>query len=114
MATVHEALAGVSVSIWSMMIHHLWQAAWFSGVAWLVCFLAKRASAKTRYWIWLLASFKCAVPAIFLVWIASPLNLHFLWPANAISQSSSRAMAEFPFTNHVVAPVTQVSSNLIE
>lgn len=109
MTSVHELFAGASSWLWPMMLHHLWQAAWFSGVAWLLCLLAKRASAKTRYWVWLLASFKCAVPAVLLVWIASLVNIQVSWPASAVSQSSTRLIAEFPFTNQSVAPAVVVS-----
>jgi len=111
MIMVHEGLVEVSSSVWPMMIDHLWQAPGISAIAWLVCFLAKRAPAKTRYWIWLLASFKCAVPAVFLVWIASPLNLRIPWPSNAITKTPSRAIVEFPFTDHSVAPVVGAASN---
>jgi len=99
MTSLHQELADAAGWLWPAMLHQLWQAAWLSALAWVFCLLAKRASAKTRYWVWLLASFKCALPAVVLALVASSLNLQAPWPASAVSHSSTRAIAKFPFTN---------------
>ena len=98
MTSAHQWLAGISSWLWPALLHHLWQATLFAAVVWLFCLLAKRSSGKTRYGIWLLASFKFALPAILFVWIAGWLDIHIPWPLKAISASSTRVVMEFPLT----------------
>ena len=66
MTSAHQLLAGLSGWLWPALLDHLWQGTLFAGVAWLFCLLAKRASSKTRYAVWLMASLKFAVPTSFL------------------------------------------------
>ena len=98
MTSAHQLLAGVSSRLWPALLDHLWQATLFAGVVWLVCLLAKRASGKTRYGVWLLASIKFAVPAILFVRLLAPLDIHVPWPREAISSTSIRVVTEFPLT----------------
>jgi hypothetical protein len=98
MLSAHQLLAGVSSRLWPGLLDHLWQGTLFVGVVWLFCFLAKRASSKTRYGIWLLASVKFAVPAVLCVRVLSPLNIHAPWPREVISSYSTSVVTEFPLT----------------
>src|SRR6185436_15398313 len=98
MTSAHQLLADVSSRLWPALLDHLWQGTLFAGVVWLFCLLAKRASSKTRYGIWLLASVKFAVPAVLFVWLLTPLDIQVPWPLEAISSSSTRVVTEFPLT----------------
>ena len=109
MATTHQLLAAVSSSLWPALLDHLWQGTLFAGVVWLFCLLAKRASSKTRYGIWLLASVKFAVPTVLFVQFLAPLHIHALWPGEVVSSSSVRAAMEFPLTKNSGAPTVDIS-----
>ena len=109
MATTHQLLAAVSSRLWPALLDHLWQGTLFAGVVWLFCLLAKRASSKTRYAIWLLASVKFAVPTVLFVQFLAPLHIHALWPGEVVSSSSVRAAMEFPLTKNSGAPTVDIS-----
>ena len=96
MISAHHWFANVSSWLWPALLHHLWQATIFAAVVWLFCLLAKPASGKTRYGIWLLASCKFAIPAVLVAHIAAPFGVQAPWLKNEISSTSSRAVIEFP------------------
>jgi len=98
MTTAHQLLADMSSRLWPELLDHLWQGTLFAGVVSLFCLLAKRASSKTRYGIWLLASFKFTVPAVLFAWLLAPVAIQVPWPWEAISSSSIRVVTEFPLT----------------
>ena len=108
MLSAHQLLAGVSRRLWPGLLDHLWQGTLFVGVVWLFCFLAKRASSKTRYGIWLLASVKFAVPAVLFVRVLSPLNIHAPWPREVISSYSTNVVTEFPLTKEYDKPTVVI------
>ena len=115
MTSAHQLLAEMSGRLWPALLDHLWQGTLFAGVAWLFCLLAKRASSKTRYGIWLMASLKFAVPAILFVWVLAPLDIQVPWPREVLSSSSARVVTEFPLTTEleeqavVIGPLERVS-----
>jgi TonB family protein len=111
MTSAHQLLAGVSSRLWPALLDHLWQATLFAGVAWLFCLLAKRASSKTRYGVWLLASIKFAVPAILFVRLLAPLDIHPPWPREVISSSSTRVVTEFPLTKEYDEPTLVIGKS---
>ncbi len=111
MATTHQLLAAVSSRLWPALLDHLWQGTLFAGVVWLFCLLAKRASSKTRYGIWLLASVKFAVPGVLFVWLLAPLNIQVPWPW-AILSPSTHVVTEFPITKEYDEPAV-VIGNLV-
>ena len=98
MTSAHQWLAEMSGRLWPTLLDHLWQGTLFAGVAWLLCVSAKRASSKTRYGIWLLASLKFAVPAVLFAWLLAPLDIQVSWPREGVSSSSARLVREFPLT----------------
>src|SRR5262245_32968305 len=101
MTSAHQWLSGISSWLWPVLIHHLWQATLFAAVVWVFCVLAKPASSKTRYGVWLLASFKFAVPAFLVAWIAAQLDIHIPWPRKTISASSTSISVEFPLSKQI-------------
>lgn len=46
----------------SALANHLWESTAFVAVAWLLAFAMRKNQARTRYWIWLIASLKFLVP----------------------------------------------------
>jgi TonB family protein len=110
MTSAHQLLADVSSRLWPALLDHLWQGTLFAGVVWLFCLLAKRASSKTRYGIWLLASVKFAVPAVLFVRLLAPLDIHAPWPREAISSTSIRVVTEFPLTKEFDEPTVVIGT----
>lgn len=98
MLSPHQLLAGMSSRLWPALLDHLWQGTMFAGVVWIFCLLARRASSKTRYGIWLLASVKFTIPTVLFVQFLAPLHIHAPWPGEVFSSSSVRAVMEFPLT----------------
>ena len=98
----------MSSRLWPALLDHLWQGTLFAGVVWLFCLLAKRASSKTRYGIWLLASVKFAVPAVLFVWLLAPLDIQVPWPREVVSPSSTRVVTEFPLTKEYDQPAVVI------
>jgi TonB family protein len=96
MTSAHQLLASMSSWLWPALLDHLWQGTLFAGVAWLFCLFAKRASSKTRYGIWLVASLKFGVPATLFVWLVAPLDIQVPWPREVVSSSPARVVTEFP------------------
>lgn len=45
-----------------LLLEHVWQSTWFAVAAWLLAWMSRRQGARTRYWIWLAAALKFAVP----------------------------------------------------
>ena len=101
MTGAHQLLAGLSGWLWPALLDHLWQGTLFAGVAWLFCLLAKRASSKTRYAVWLMASLKFATPTIFFVWLLAALDIEVPWPRAVVSSSSARVLVQFPLTTEL-------------
>ena len=108
MTSAHDLLADISSRIWPALLDHLWQGTLFAAVVWLFCLLAKRASSKTRYGIWLLASVKFAVPGVLFVWLLAPLDIHVPWPRDLVSSSSTRVVTEFPLTKEYHPPLVVI------
>ena len=107
MTSAHQLLAGMSSRLWPALLDHLWQGTLFAAVVWLFCLVARRASSKTRYGIWLLASVKFAVPAVLFVRLLAPLDIQVPSPW-AISSSSTRVVTEFPLTKDYDEPIVVI------
>ena len=98
MTATHQILAELSSQLWPALLDHLWQGTLFAGIVWFFCLLAKRASSKTRYAVWLMASLKFAIPTILLAWLLEPLDTYVPWLRQVVSTSSARVVAQFPPT----------------
>ncbi len=69
--------------------NHLWQSTLFAAVAALLALVLRQNHARTRYWLWLLASLKFLVPFSLLVAIGGQLG----WLAPALITPSSVSVA---------------------
>ncbi|HWW77527.1 MAG TPA: M56 family metallopeptidase, partial [Pyrinomonadaceae bacterium] len=70
----HELLARVSAWLWPAFANHLWQATLFAALVLGVTLLLRRAPARVRFALWLLAAAKFAVPSALLAPAASRLG----------------------------------------
>jgi uncharacterized protein (TIGR03435 family) len=44
------------------LVNHLWQSTLVAGIAWLLAFILRGNPARTRYWVWMIASLKFLIP----------------------------------------------------
>lgn len=79
----------------SALADHLWQSTWFALAACVLAFLARRDTAKVRYWIWFAASLKFAIPFSLLTLLGS----QFIFQVHD-------EHALLPLVQDVVAPLT--------
>src|SRR4051812_17907205 len=75
----HELLARASVRLWPSFANHLWQATLFAALVLGVTLLLRRAPARVRFALWLVAAAKFAVPsalfAPFAAWLGVGASL---------------------------------------
>jgi len=108
MTSAHQLLAGASSCFWPALLDHLWQGTLFAGVVWLFCLLARGASSKTRYGVWLLAALKFTIPASLFGPLLAPLDIHAPWPGEVISYYPTRVVTEFPLTRDYDEPTVVI------
>jgi bla regulator protein blaR1 len=65
--------ASLLIALAAPVANHLWQSTLFAGVAALLAFILRENHAKTRYWLWLIASAKFAIPFSLLISAGSHL-----------------------------------------
>ncbi len=68
-------MASISALI-SELANHLWQSTVFAGLAALLTLALRKNHARTRYWLWLIASAKFLLPFSWLVGLGSQLQWH--------------------------------------
>ena len=79
MINLHEWFAVFSAWWWPRLADHLWQATLFGLVVVLASLLLKRAPARSRHSLWLLATAKFIVPAALLIFVTRSLRLDSFW-----------------------------------
>lgn len=80
MTALHETLASLAGWLWPAAIDHLWQSTCFAALACGVVLLARRAPARVRHAVWLVAAAKFLLPSQLLAWAAAGAGLDALWP----------------------------------
>lgn len=58
----HSLLSAFSEWFWPQVAEHVWQTTLFTALAWATAFSLRRAGAAARHTIWLLASWRLALP----------------------------------------------------
>lgn len=101
-------------TIGSGMGDHLWQSTLFALTAWLLAVALRNNPARTRYWVWLVASIKFLVPFSLLVALGSYLGAARV--SDGIETGPYLVVDEFcqPFTQprlSIVSPIIPVTSN---
>ena len=79
MINLHDWFAAFSAWWWPRLADHLWQATLFGLVVVLASLLLKRAPARSRHSLWLLATAKFIVPAALLVFVTRSIGLDSFW-----------------------------------
>ncbi|HJQ31979.1 MAG TPA: M56 family metallopeptidase, partial [Pyrinomonadaceae bacterium] len=101
----HELLARVSAWLWPAFANHLWQATLFAALVFGVTLLLRRAPARVRFALWLLAAAKFAVPSALLAPAASRLGASLF--------SSTNGVTDMPLVLKVAEPVGADSSAFV-
>jgi uncharacterized protein (TIGR03435 family) len=108
-------------SLWWLTIgvplaNHLWQSTLFAGVVGLLILLLKNNHARTRHWLWMLASAKFLIPFSLLVAIGSRIGwsrtsanqpIEFLFLMQGLSQPFSTTKPMHTTTANAFAVVTR-------
>src|SRR6202044_1380145 len=69
------------------LVNHLWQSTAVTAIAWLLALALRSYQARTRYWVWMIASVKFLVPfSLFITvgeWLRPKDAAHIQGPALA-------------------------------
>ncbi len=79
MINLHDWFGSFAAWWWPRLADHLWQATLFGIVVLLASLLLKRAPARSRHLLWLLATAKFIIPAALLVFLTQKLGLDSVW-----------------------------------
>lgn len=84
-------------SLWnSALFVHLWQSTLFVVAIWLLSLALRRHAARTRYWLWMIASAKFLIPFSLLIAVGQSLHLDLGSRASTPAFSSAVAGLEEP------------------
>src|SRR2546423_4618211 len=79
MSELHEALARASLRLWPALANHLWQATLFAALVLCATLLLRRAPARVRHALWVVASLKFAVPSALFALLAGVASSQSSW-----------------------------------
>jgi uncharacterized protein (TIGR03435 family) len=90
------------------VINHLWQSTLVILLAWFLTWVLKRNQARTRYWVWMVASVKLLVPFALFVVIGEWLRPAVALPKHSPQFASAIANIAEPFSanSQNIGPVT--------
>jgi len=93
----------VSHQFWAAeLVNHLWQSTIVAFIAWLLALALRDNHARTRYWVWMIASVKFLIPFSFLI---STGELLRRLTANPIPRPAAATVME-----HIAQPFPQMPS----
>jgi beta-lactamase regulating signal transducer with metallopeptidase domain len=100
----YELIADWSSRGWPLLANHLWQATLFSLLSLVAAVSLGRAPARARYFAWLVALLKFALPSVFIFFLASQagIDLSSVTPREARPESS--ALVVSPLLSPVTSP----------
>src|SRR5919205_2144615 len=100
----YELIADWSSRGWPLLANHLWQATLFSLLSLVAAASLGRAPARARYFAWLVALLKFALPSVFIFFLASQagIDLSSVTPRDARPESS--ALNVSPLLSPVTSP----------
>ena len=87
----------IPASFTSALANHLWQSTILAGVAALLALALRKNHARTRYWLWLIASVKFLIPFSLLVALGSRLGRPAAIPAARPELSAVMQQISQPF-----------------
>ena len=109
-------LSGMWNEAWSATLaNHLWQSTAVTGLAWLLALCLRHNHARTRYWVWMIASVKYLIPFSLLItageWLRSAFNAPLQRPALAavleqvtLPFAQTASLNALPYTGETPAP----------
>jgi beta-lactamase regulating signal transducer with metallopeptidase domain len=104
--SVYELIAAWSARGWPPLANHLWQATLFALLALAAASLLRRAPARARYHVWLLALVKFSLPSVLLISLAEQAGLDLSRLAPSAARPSPAASALPPILSPVSSPTT--------
>lgn len=102
--TFYEPLVGWSRWVWPVLANHLWQATLFSLLVLAVASPLKRAPARVRYSLWLLAMIKFVLPAAAVASMLSRAGIDFNSTFSSRGSSVIGGLGITPLLSPVSAP----------
>ena len=104
------------------LVNHMWQSTVVMGIAWLLALALRRNHARTRYWVWMIASLKLLVPFSLLIGVGAWASgwaggwLRVLFAVRPTVQPTLRAVMEqiaqpFPQTHFVDRAQTALAAH---
>jgi beta-lactamase regulating signal transducer with metallopeptidase domain len=106
----YELIAEWSSRGWPMLANHLWQATLFSLLALAAAVALRHAPARARYFAWLVALVKFALPSVLLFFIAARAGVDLSSVSLRDARPESGALDVSPLLSPVTAPETFVRS----
>lgn len=100
----YELIAEWSSRGWPMLANHLWQATLFSLLALAAAVSLRRAPARARYFAWMVALTKFALPSAFLFFLASQAGVDFSSVSLRDARPESSVLNVSPLLSPVTAP----------
>ena len=79
---------------WTAAIaNHLWQSTAVTAIAWLLTLCLRNNHARTRYWVWMIASVKYLIPFSLLITAGESLHSAFRFGIEQIFATSMQAVS---------------------
>ncbi|HYH85524.1 MAG TPA: M56 family metallopeptidase, partial [Pyrinomonadaceae bacterium] len=94
MSATHEFLARTSLWLWPALANHLWQATMLAALVLCATLLLRRAPARARHALWLVASAKFVVPSALFALLAGLAHLQPAW-LSAAAEGAGRSAPQF-------------------
>jgi len=92
-------LSGFWNEAWSATLaNHLWQSTAVTGIAWLLALCLRHNHARTRYWVWMIASAKYLIPFSLLITAGESLRSAFSAPIQRPALAAVLEQVTLPFT----------------
>ncbi|HEV7890583.1 MAG TPA: M56 family metallopeptidase [Pyrinomonadaceae bacterium] len=106
----YELIAEWSSRGWPVLANHLWQATLFSLLALAAAVALRRAPARARYFAWLVALLKFALPSVLLFFIAAQAGVDLSSVSLRDARPEAGAINVSPLLSPVTAPEPFVRS----
>jgi uncharacterized protein (TIGR03435 family) len=109
-----QHLSAIWAAIARPMANHLWQSTAFAAVVWLLALALRGNQARTRYWLWMIASAKFLIPFSLLIAAGGYLRPHAAAPIATPVVSAVMEQMTQPFSQTLsltdIAPTSAAPS----
>ena len=90
------------------LVNHLWQSTLFVVIAWLLAWMLRDNQARTRYWIWMIASIKFLIPFSILITAGEFLRTSFATQIQSATLAAVMEQIAQPFPQAPPAAATTI------